>query len=279
MPFFCIMPSVASSLGLLLSAAFLSFQGVSVLGEVNVYDEEMSSCGASHAAGCTYAAADTGAHEVCVEKLPPGFSTDTGQGPWSDEFKGQPWCVCIWAYSNYILQEKDLALKCESIPAKVLEEQYSMDKFKQCGKMSSTDGCGAEDIQRSIKSLCLQCGHQAGDEASKKKALKAKCDAILSSAPAAPAQMVDDASASETAAKELDDASSSGKAASEHEPHGASSTTASQPRPVMLAMIIVAMLLIAFGLAMHTHHQRRSARSFIDHCQRESGVMMSEIST
>merc|ERR1712146_454840 len=98
-------------------------------------------------------------------------------------FTGQPWCICIWAYSNYILQNKGLPLKCESIPSKVLEEQYSLDKFKQCGLMSSTTGCGPEDIRRSIQSLCQQCDEQADDQ-SAKSALKAKCDAILTSAPA-----------------------------------------------------------------------------------------------
>merc|ERR1712050_543578 len=135
-----------------------------------------------------YVSSDAGAHEVCVTKLPKGFSTVTGQGPWSDEFTGQPWCICIWAYSNYILQNKDLSLKCESIPSKVLEEQYSLDKFKQCGSMSTTEGCGAEDIRRSIQSLCQQCDGQAGGDVPAKAALKAKCDAILASAPAPPIQ-------------------------------------------------------------------------------------------
>merc|ERR1712070_1335763 len=114
----------------------------------------------------------------------------TGQGPWSDQYTGQPWCICIWAYSNYILQNKDLPLKCDSIPSKVLEKQYSLDKFKQCGPMSSTGGCGAEDIRRSIQSLCKQCDQQTADQSSK-SALKAKCDAILASAPAAPMKLYD----------------------------------------------------------------------------------------
>jgi len=108
------------------------------------------------------------------------------QGPWSDQFTGKPWCICIWAYSNYILQNKDLPLKCESIPSKVLEEQYSLDKFKQCGTMSSTDGCGPEDIRRSIQSLCQQCNEEAGGDEAAKSALKTRCDKILDSAPAAP---------------------------------------------------------------------------------------------
>merc|ERR1719181_1762437 len=157
----------------------------SARGDVNVYGKPMTACGPSHGAGCTYAAYDAGAHQVCVTQLPEGFSSVTGQGPWSDEFTGQPWCICIWAYSNYILKNKDLPLKCESIPAKVLEEQYSLDKFKQCGSMSSTEGCGPEDIRRSIQSLCQQCDGEAED-ATAKSALKSKCDAILASAPAAP---------------------------------------------------------------------------------------------
>lgn len=157
-----------------------------VLGqETNVYGNPMAACGPRHAGGCIYEANDAGAHEVCVTQLPKGFSSQTGQGPWSEQFAGQPWCICIWAYSNYILQSKDLALTCQSIPSKVLEEQYSLHNFEQCGNRSSKEGCGAEDIRRSIQSLCQQCDAQAGDKASK-SALKAKCDKILAAAPAAP---------------------------------------------------------------------------------------------
>lgn len=167
--------------------ALLSFH---VNGDLNVYDKPMTACGGNHAAGCTYAAYDAGAHEVCVTQLPQGFSSNTGQGPWSDQFTGQPWCICIWAYSNYILQNKDLPLRCASIPSKVLEEQYSLDKFKQCGSMSSTQGCGAEDIRRSIQTLCTQCDTEAPDAAGK-AALKSKCDSILASAPEAPMRLYD----------------------------------------------------------------------------------------
>lgn len=161
----------------------------------NVYGQPMTECGANHATGCTYAAYDAGAHQVCVTKLPTGFSSDTGQGPWSDEFSGQPWCICIWAYSNYILQNKDLPLTCESIPAVVLDGQYSMDKFKQCGQMSSTEGCGSEDIRRSIQSLCQQCDDQAPDDGSR-QVLKGKCNSILAAAPAAPMTRLYDIKAS-----------------------------------------------------------------------------------
>lgn len=169
-----------------LAAAILTFHNLSVWGsQLNVYDKQMSDCGEENFHGCTYESYDVGAHEVCVTQLPRGFSMATGQGHWSAEVAGQPWCICIWAYSNYILQNKDLALKCDSIPSKVLEEQYSLDKFEQCGAMSSHHGCGAEDIRRSIQSLCQQCDAEARD-ASSKNALKTKCDKILAAAPAAP---------------------------------------------------------------------------------------------
>merc|ERR1719215_2025125 len=172
-------------------AKALAFFSATLAGaELNVYDKPMQNCGATHSDGCTYAAFDFGAHEVCVSALPHGFSSETGQGPWSDVFEGQPWCICIWAYSNYILQHHDLSLKCESIPSKVLEEQYSLDKFEMCGKMSSSEGCGPEDIGRSIHSLCHQCKEQANGDEAAENALKSKCDRILAAAPHAPTQLL-----------------------------------------------------------------------------------------
>merc|ERR1712032_35892 len=191
----CFPPPVLDKLGNLaiqmtllhaLSLVLLSLGCPSALaGESNVYDKPMTDCGADNTDGCTYSPDDSGAHQVCVTALPQGFSSATGQGPWSDQFTGEPWCICIWAYSNYILQDNKLPLKCESIPSKVLEDEYSLDKFRQCGSMSSTDGCGPEDIRRSIQSLCEQCDQQAPDDTAK-STLKDKCSAILSSAPPAP---------------------------------------------------------------------------------------------
>jgi len=171
---------------LVILVALLSHQSKAAFGQdVNVYGKPMTACGGSHGAGCEYSSMDAGAHQVCVTSLPHGFSSDTGQGAWSDAYQGQPWCICIWAYSNYIVQGKGLPLKCDAIPAKVLEEQYSLDKFQQCGSMSSTEGCGAEDIRKSIQSLCTQCDNEAGNDQAAKAALNAKCAAILASAPAA----------------------------------------------------------------------------------------------
>jgi len=151
--------------------------------ENNVYGEPLASCGSSKE--CTYHASDSGAHEICVTKLPNGFSAATGQGHWSDADAGKPWCICIWAYSNYILQKKDLPVDCKAIPSKVLEERYSLDKFAQCGQMSSTNGCGPEDIRRSIHKICNQCSSTAPSSAAK-SALEDKCKAIENAASSAP---------------------------------------------------------------------------------------------
>merc|ERR1711934_1289184 len=132
-----------------------------------------------HGNGCTYSAGDSGAHEVCVTKLPPGFSQKTGQGSWSNKFTGKPWCICIWAYSNYILHHGNMPLRCNSIPDKVLKEHYSLEKFQQCGKMSSTDGCGPEDIRRSIHKLCDTCGAQAPNAAGKSH-MEGLCTSLIS---------------------------------------------------------------------------------------------------
>merc|ERR1711988_1768262 len=157
---------------------------VSAEADINVLGTELKSCGHSDPSGCTYSPLDAGAHEVCTTHLPNGFSAKTGQGPWSQPYTGKPWCICIWAYSNFILNNSvnKMPLRCTAIPDKVLEEKYSLDKFEQCGKMSSTGGCGEEDIRRSIQSLCKQCHDQAEDH--KQKAfLEKKCKKLLRSAP------------------------------------------------------------------------------------------------
>jgi len=147
--------------------------------ENNVYGKPLAHCGSTKE--CAYHKADAGAHEICATKLPKGFSSKTGQGKWSDQFTGKPWCICIWAYSNYILHHSNMPVNCNAIPAKVLEEKYSLKKFAQCGKMSSKNGCGPEDIRRSIKRICSQCSSSAPGAAAK-SALLAKCKKIKAAA-------------------------------------------------------------------------------------------------
>mmetsp|Transcript_57782 Transcript_57782/g.135097 ORF Transcript_57782/g.135097 Transcript_57782/m.135097 type:complete len:230 (+) Transcript_57782:54-743(+) len=147
-------------------------------GDLNVYDQPLSACG--DAGECAYAPdmVDAGAHQVCVTALPDKFSTATGQGDWSDEVAGQPWCICIWAYSNFVLQHGDdhLPVDCKAVPDKVLVSEYSLDNFKQCGSMASE--CNSYD--QAIQKMCSHCSLTAPDEAAK-QALDKKCDALTGS--------------------------------------------------------------------------------------------------
>merc|ERR1711907_919378 len=144
-------PTMRLLQSLLVLAAVATF----VAADTNVFGERLAPCG-SHKS-CAYHAADKAAHEVCVRKLPHGFSAATGQGHWSDRFN------------------------CNAIPAKVLDEKYSLDKFAQCGKMSSRGGCGPEDIRRSIDKICSQCSSEARNSKAR-STLRAKCNRIKNAA-------------------------------------------------------------------------------------------------
>jgi len=114
-----------------------------------------------------------------VKALPHGFSAQTGQGPWSDSYTGAPWCICIWAYSNYVLQNGDenLPVQCDAIPERVLISRYALDKFQQCGSMASS----CSQYNEAITKMCNHCAATAPDEDGK-ASLKKKCDEILAAA-------------------------------------------------------------------------------------------------
>lgn len=148
---------------------------------LNVYDEPLQSCGSHPGSGdgdrCTYRSYDAGAHQVCVSALPHGFSSKTGQGPWSNAHTGNSWCICIWAYANYYLThgDGDLPIKCDALPSEVLQSQYSLGKFKNCGAMSSR--CNQFDT--AIERMCRTCHLQASSEKAK-ASLHSKCEAMWS---------------------------------------------------------------------------------------------------
>ena len=58
-------------------------------------------------------------------ELPEGFSSKTGQGRWSDRHTGHNWCICIWAYANYITQHEadELPIQCDAIPEQVCQRK------------------------------------------------------------------------------------------------------------------------------------------------------------
>eukprot|EP00746_Dinoflagellata_sp_MGD_P126888 gnl/MRDRNA2_/MRDRNA2_61608_c0_seq2.p1 gnl/MRDRNA2_/MRDRNA2_61608_c0~~gnl/MRDRNA2_/MRDRNA2_61608_c0_seq2.p1 ORF type:complete len:217 (-),score=25.43 gnl/MRDRNA2_/MRDRNA2_61608_c0_seq2:65-628(-) len=148
---------------------------------LNVYGESLANCGTSPGSGegdfCSYRSFDAGAHQVCVTKLPPSFSDRTGQSSWSDAYTGQSWCICIWAYANYYLNygDGDLPIKCDALPSEVLVSQYSLDKWRNYGKMSTRPG--GDKFRKAIDRMCNTCASQARSESAKKE-IQMKCEAI-----------------------------------------------------------------------------------------------------
>jgi len=152
--------------------------------DLNVYGKPLAQCGiGSPGSGegnyCTYRPYDAGAHQVCVTSLPNGFSSKTGQGAWSNQFTGQPWCICIWAYSNYVLSngDRNLPVQCNAVSQKVLRSEYALKKFQSCGSMASP----CSDYNQAIVKMCDRCKATAPD-ATGRAFLQMLCNDILGAA-------------------------------------------------------------------------------------------------
>jgi len=171
----------------------------------NVYGEDLQVCRSRDRIAqdkfCPYHAAesDPGAHEVCVTSLPKQFSEKTGQGKWSEAKEGQSWCVCIWAWSNYVLNvleskgdanrfsyheaHNKLEVDCNAIPEEALNSEYSLDHFKACGSMDSP----CPQYVAAIKDMCSYCKQQKLGSSSKTvngaiAALDDKCNRLVKAA-------------------------------------------------------------------------------------------------
>lgn len=161
----------------------VAFAPLASCADLNIYGEPLEACGSAPGSGagdkCTYRSFDAGAHQVCVTKLPPSFSSRTGQGPWSDAYIGKSWCICIWAYANFFLNHNDheLPLKCSALPAEVLQSEYSLSKFKNCGSMSSR----CPHYQKAMQRMCDTCHSQASGDSARAE-LDRKCSALLTAA-------------------------------------------------------------------------------------------------
>lgn len=145
---------------------------------LNVFGTRLEACGSSPGSGegsqCTYRSYDAGAHQVCVHDLPYGFSSDTGQGPWSNKETGREWCICIWAYASYTQEvQKELDVSCHALPEEVLLSDFSLQKFQS----------GSGNFQNAISQLCQTCESQALNSM-EADSLKARCDAIIEDAAA-----------------------------------------------------------------------------------------------
>jgi len=139
---------------------------------LNLYGRPLSTCasgkpGSGEGDACTYRSYDRGAHQICVGQLPQGFSKHTGQGMWSDDHTGSNWCICIWAYANYLQNHGPIDIQCDAIPEEVLISHYSLEKFK----------AGGQQFLQAVDTLCDTCATQAIDSESA-AVLKTRCAAM-----------------------------------------------------------------------------------------------------
>jgi hypothetical protein len=135
----------------------------------NIYGEALAKCEGAHAnnmagsgeyGACTFRSYDRGAHQVCVGALPADFSYNTGQGRWSDEFEGKNWCICIWAYANWVTnQHTDLQIKCDAISSSVLDSDFAASHFRM----------GTRNYLDAVRNMCATCEAQAPTDKARKE--------------------------------------------------------------------------------------------------------------
>lgn len=123
----------------------------------NIYGETLQSCqqagtastGFTRDGHCSWIPGDHGAHQVCVD-MPAEFSSKTGQGHWSDAYEGQPWCICVWAWTGWIAQNEEHAVaRCDATVAMVLDETWATPHLR--------GGQTRENYYTAMKELCHQC--------------------------------------------------------------------------------------------------------------------------
>ena len=71
------------------------------------------------------------AAQVCVSKLPHGFSSDTGQGAWSDQFTGKPW------YAAFSLALLAMQRSCLSSATRQVSDSASNHRHSFAGAFAS----------------------------------------------------------------------------------------------------------------------------------------------
>mmetsp|Transcript_156284 Transcript_156284/g.291602 ORF Transcript_156284/g.291602 Transcript_156284/m.291602 type:complete len:229 (+) Transcript_156284:22-708(+) len=130
----------------------------------NLYGQPLIECDPSgYAAGSSnaYGQCDEktgGIHSLCVSDLPADFSEVTGQGTWTEDEAGKPWCVCIGAWSLYKAEGHTALAHCAAIPSFVLDKDY-IDNW------STWNGNELDDqIVDGITELYDQCSAQAQDD-------------------------------------------------------------------------------------------------------------------
>ena len=138
----------------------------------NIYGEPLQKCKTSEDSGswdeegyCSERGG--GVHQICMEVTPErsDFSSQTGQGPWSEGRVGNNHCMCLGAWALYKAKGKgdDNELQCESIPDYSLSPEY-IRKWNQWNGKELND-----QIKAGVDSMVEQCYHKKNNKYLKDK--------------------------------------------------------------------------------------------------------------
>eukprot|EP00930_Biecheleria_cincta_P086717 TRINITY_DN75975_c0_g1_i1.p1 TRINITY_DN75975_c0_g1~~TRINITY_DN75975_c0_g1_i1.p1 ORF type:complete len:501 (-),score=111.69 TRINITY_DN75975_c0_g1_i1:3-1505(-) len=122
-----------------------------------------------------------GIHEICIERLPADFSSETHQSAWSEERADQRHCVCVGAWSLYMTDAakhpqnaKTIMPHCKAIPETALTARY-LHNWKDW------NGYPANIVQ-GVGKLVERCLDQAGS-AKLKCGLRQRFEALSGEVP------------------------------------------------------------------------------------------------
>lgn len=138
----------------------------------NIYGEPLKTCKTGDSPGswdsegyCSERGG--GVHQICMEVTPErgDFSTQTGQGPWSQDRVGNNHCMCLGAWALYKAKGKGDGdeLQCESIPDYSLSPEY-INKWNTWNGHQLTD-----QIKNGVDSMVQQCHNKKNSQYLKDK--------------------------------------------------------------------------------------------------------------
>ncbi len=138
----------------------------------NIYGEPLKTCKTGDSPGswdsegyCSERGG--GVHQICMEVTPErgDFSTQTEQGPWSQDRVGNNHCMCLGAWALYKAKGKGDGneLQCESIPDYSLSPEY-INKWNTWNNHEISD-----QIKNGVDSMVQQCYNKKNSQYLKDK--------------------------------------------------------------------------------------------------------------
>ena len=138
----------------------------------NIYGEPLKTCKTGDSPGswdnegyCSER--DGGVHQICMEVTPErgDFSTQTEQGPWSQDRVGNNHCMCLGAWALYKAKGNGDGneLQCDSIPDYSLSPEYITQWNTWNGHQLS------DQIKNGVDSMVQQCYNKKNSQYLKDK--------------------------------------------------------------------------------------------------------------